>query len=201
MALSTYTELKAAIATQLSRSDLTTPIVDAITLTEAKVQRVLDDLNQETRATATVTEYMSLPTSFLTVRDIQLNLTGGNKTLEMISPSEMDRSFSAATGEPAAYCLIANQIQVGPAPDGTYTCEIVYKKYVPVLSGSNASNWLLTAHPDVYLYGGCFEALCIAQDYQGAQAYKQLYSTAINDLIRFERKQRWSGPPMRIRAA
>jgi hypothetical protein len=90
MALSTYTELKAAVASWLARADLTSTIPDFITLAEAKLNRTLRTRQMEQRSTATATEYMELPTGFIELRNIQLNETP-KVSLEMVSPDEIDR--------------------------------------------------------------------------------------------------------------
>ena len=138
------------IASWMARSDLTTQIVDFIALAEAEFNRVLRVRQMEQRSTATAAEYMALPTGFLELRDIQLNTTP-KVSLELVSASQME-NYSSASGQPLAYCIMANQIQLAPVPDGTYTVEIDYYEVVPPLA-SNSTNWMLTSYPDAYLYG------------------------------------------------
>ena len=71
MAISTYSELKTAIANFLARDDLTSVIPDFIQLAEATMSRELETRSQEKRATATLTaddEYIALPTDLREVR-------------------------------------------------------------------------------------------------------------------------------------
>ena len=61
MALTTYTELKAAIADFLNRDDLTTSIDDFIRLAEAQMNREVRHWDMEKRAVAALdTQYLSL---------------------------------------------------------------------------------------------------------------------------------------------
>ena len=55
MAITTYTELKSAVANHLARTDLTSVIPDFISLAEARLSRELETRDQEKRATATMT--------------------------------------------------------------------------------------------------------------------------------------------------
>ena len=55
MSISTYSELKTAVANFLARSDLTTQIPDFSSLAEARMSRELETRSQENRATATLT--------------------------------------------------------------------------------------------------------------------------------------------------
>lgn len=200
MALDSYTSLKAAIATHLARSDLTTPIPDFITLCEAKLQRILRCRQMEQRSTATATEYMELPDNFLEMRNIQLNTTP-KVALDMVAPSYIDRYYSTSSGEPRVYALLANQIQLGPAPDGTYTVEIDYYEQIPVLSGSNATNWLLTAAPDIYLYGSLLEAAAYLIDDPRVPLWQAAFTQVVGQLQSADRRARWSGAPMSVRPA
>jgi hypothetical protein len=185
------------------RADLIANIPTAIQMAETQINRSLRNRQQERRETATVSEYVPFPTDYLEVRDIQLNTSTGKKTLELQSPSQInaiDKDRGGVTGEPRAYCLVANQIQFAPAPDATYTCEIVCFTKVPTLTGSADTNWFLTDHPDVYLAGAQASLLQIAND-PAAAAYLSLFRNLLEDVNRMDRRQRWSGPPMRVRPA
>ena len=74
MALSTYSELKSAIANWLNRSDLTDEIAgDFIKLTEADFNSKLRIRKMITQATITIdSETEALPTGFLQVRDFYI---------------------------------------------------------------------------------------------------------------------------------
>lgn len=196
MGVANYTELVAQVSTQLSRVDVTAQVPTGLALTEAKVNRALDDLQMETRYTATATEYMALPSGFVRLRDIQLNLSRGNKPLKLMTPAEMDRNFSTSTGEPVGYCLLANQIQLAPSPDSGYTVEICAVITVPALTSSASTNWLLTNWPDVYLYGACFEVSALIKDIEAAQGYRALFQSAMGELVAYGKRQKSSGPPL-----
>ena len=55
MSISTYAELKTAIANFLARTDLTDQIPNFIQLAEARLSRELETRDQEKRANATLT--------------------------------------------------------------------------------------------------------------------------------------------------
>ena len=76
MSISTYSELKTAVANFLARTDLTDQIPNFIQLAEARLSRELETRDQEKRATATLTsgdEFIALPTDMREVREIKLN--------------------------------------------------------------------------------------------------------------------------------
>ena len=199
MALDSYTNLKAAVASWLARSDLTSQIPDFITMAESKFNRILRTRQMEQRSTAVATEYMALPTGFLELRNIQISGTP-NYTLEQRAPFEMDALDDGVAGQPSRYCLLANQIQLAPVPDGTYTLEIDYWEVIPPLA-SNASNWLLAAAPDLYLYGALLEGSIYLLDDPRIPLWQAGYAQVLQQMQSADRRARWSGSPLAVRPA
>lgn len=190
-----YADLQTALNDQLHRSDFDE--ARAIQLTEAKVNRALEDQAQEVRVTATAAEYMTFPSDYLMLRRIQVN-SPKSHFLDIYTPAYAS-FISSPSGVPKFYTLEDDQIRLIPAPDGDYEVEMTYYQFVPALSVSNTSNWLLAKHPDIYLYGGCFEACAELRDTEGAQGYKALFNDEMGGLIHFQRKQKWAGGPLMIR--
>lgn len=154
MAITTYSELKTAVADFLNRSDLTTAIPNFIALAEASLNRRMRAPEMVTRATVTVdAEYENRPADWLETIRYQIN-TNPITVLEFVTPQEasiQQTKFSAA-GVPMFFSTVGTQFQHVPAPDGSYTGELMYYARVSGLSDANTSNWLLTANPDIYLY-------------------------------------------------
>lgn len=199
MALDTYTNLKAAVASFLSRSDLTTPIVDGVTLAEAQFQRTIRNRNMEQRAYATATEYMALPTDYLEMRRLFLTTTP-NVELKLLDAGEASRRYSNNTDKPLGYTLIGNQIQLAPAPDTTYTIQIDYYKKIPDLA-TNSTNWLLTAYPDLYLTGTLLWMTAYTMNDPRMSMVQSTYQSLLSDVNGIDKRQRFSGAAPFQRAA
>ena len=203
MAISTYAELKTAIAGWLDREDLTNIIPDFIALTESRQRRDFKIRRMETRVTASTvadTEYYSLPDNYVAMRNIQLN-TDPKTSLEYLTPEIMDRvRGGSSTGKPKAYSIIGNNFQLRPIPDSVYEIEMLYYKYFTPLSDSNTTNDMLTYHPDIYLYGALVEAEPYLQNDKRLQTWASLYDRAKKDLIETNERDRHSGtaPTTRI---
>jgi hypothetical protein len=76
------------------------------------------------------------------------------------------------------------------------SATLVYYAKIPPLSSTNVTNWLLTDHPDAYLYGALMQAAIKYQDSQAATGYGTLFTQALNG-IQGLTKARWaSGPSM-----
>ena len=153
MALANYTDLQASVADFLNRSDLTTVIPDFITMTESDFNRSLRVREMSVRTQAPIdSQYVKLPDDFLGMRNIDL-LTDPVTPMTYKNLQNLDvHRASDATGKPIYYSIMQNNIEFSPVPDGDYTIEIVYYQKVPALSVFS-TNWLLTDHPDAYLYG------------------------------------------------
>lgn len=203
MAISNYSELKAAIADWLNRSDLTDSIPDFIALAETRHKRDFKIRRMETRVTASTiadSEFYTLPDNYVAMRNIQLN-TDPKTPLEYLTPEQMDRIYAgSATGKPKAFSIIGNNIQLRPIPDSAYQIEILYFKHFTALSDSNTTNDMLTHHPDAYLYGALVEAEPYLQNDKRIQVWSAYYDRTKNDIISSNERDRHSGvaPTTRI---
>ena len=130
---------------------------------------------------------MALPTDLREVREVKLN-TSPNTVLEYRSPTALDSQFSGAGGKPLAYSIVGTEIKFRPIPDSDYTAEIVYIGSLEALSDSNATNNILTRHPDAYLNGALVEAYLYLMDDARAQVYDQKFSRAIEEIKKDEQR-------------
>ena len=164
MAITTYAELQTATANWLDRTDLTARIPEFIELSEANFNRVIRQPDMVTKddSFSLTSRYNTLPSDTLEIVRIVLDLTPVI-VLEYLTPEEISerRVSMSATGKPYYFTVIGgstNQLEVVPSPDSTYTSSIVYYTRIAALSDSATSNWLLAAHPDIYLFGTLVEA-------------------------------------------
>lgn len=184
MALTTYTELKASVADWINRDDLTAVIVDFISLAEAQIERTLRTTQMIVRATASIDgEYSAVPADFLETRTVKLN-TNPIQPLQFETVDSLDslRIQYIAPGRPQYFGIVGTQIRVVPVPDTTYTAELIYYGKLTKLSSTNATNWLLTSSPDIYLYGALLQGAPYLQNDERIQTWATLYERGLNDL-------------------
>lgn len=197
MAITNYTDLQTSVANTLARTDLTTQIPDFIALAESRLSRELETRDQEKRSQATLVsgdEYIALPPDMREIREVKLNTTP-NTVLEYMSPVALDNTYvSGGTGKPQAYSIVGAEMKLRPVPDSAYTAEIIYIGSLEALSSTNATNQMLTRHPDAYLTGSLVEAYLYLMDDQRAQLYDQKFSRIIEEIRKDEqRSQHGSG--------
>jgi hypothetical protein len=194
MAITTYAELKTAIANWLNRDDLTSVIPDFISLAEARIARDLRHWKQEKRVTTDVDErYENLPNDFIEIRQIQ-HTAGG--AISSISSVEMEklRGVSDVAGKPKYTRLTADQIEFYPTPDTSYNISMLYYGRIPALSDAEPDNWLLRDAPDVFLYGALLQSAPYLVDDARVQVWAGLYQSGIEALNVENEKARVSGP-------
>jgi len=199
MALSTYTELKAAIATLLNRTDLTTPIVDFVTLCEADIKLELQ--RSEARAQYTINDTTwTLPSAIGEL--LTLRLVTGSPSLD--TPLPVVTSFEGDThrarlsdtdGRPEKVYLVGRKVVFTPSPDTSYTIEVTYVESLTVLSDSNPTNTVLQDHPGVYLYGAAIHSAPFLGDDARLQMWREFYGAAIEGLNRKRDREKYGANP------
>lgn len=153
MALANYADLVSAVSNWLNRSDLTSRIPEFIALAEAEFNRTLRTVDMEARATATLTgEALALPGDFIGLRSISQD----NNFFTLVDSQAL---FNAPTtgGIPRLVTISDGQFFFRPAPSSG-TIEIAYYAKIPALTSTNTTNWLMTAHPDLYLFATLAQA-------------------------------------------
>lgn len=198
MTISTYAELKTAIADFLNRDDLTSAIPNFIALAEADISREIRHWKMEARSQGQQSsgdEYMQLPSDWL--ETIRLHLTGsGTSPLDLLSRASMADKRAGdedTAGTPQYYCHADGQIQLYPTPDADTDVELLYYQKVAALSDSNTTNWLLTDAPDVYLYGSLVHTAPYLGEDNRTMVWAQLYAAALQKLQQSSQRARMSG--------
>lgn len=204
MSLANYTGLLASIAAWLPRADLTSTIPDCILMAEADFNKRLRTLQMETRANLTITgEYVTAPTDFKEFRSGYVG-SSPRRELRYLSPDAQTRTNGPSNPRSCGavyFSLAGTSFRFDPPPTSLpVDAVILYYAAIPPLS-LNATNWLLTDHPQLYLMASLFWASVLIKDSEGAVGYKQVAEGLINDANDAARKARWGGPGMAMRAA
>ena len=201
MAISTYTELKTAVANWLDRDDLTDRIPEFISLAEARFNRLLRLRSMETKQTASTAggqRNYALPTNYIQMRNFQLN-TSPLIVLSYVTPEIYDRLWGGSqTGTPTFYTILANEISLGPIPASVTTMEMLFYKRFDYLTTSAPTNWLLTNAPDIYLYGTMMEAEPFIMNDERVALWATSLARSVQDLQEQDNKDRHSGSALRV---
>ena len=198
MALDTYANLQTVIGNWLNRSDLTTAIPDFISLAETQMmRRMTKRLSEEGKsiprsaitrnaAFSINAETVSVPSDFLGPINFTIDAQGRKLTYlspESFAAEKARRGTSPASDVPQFYTVIGTLFQFCPVPDTTYTGTLVYWTALSALSVSNTTNWILTKHPDVYLYGALTQSAPYLQDDARLATWGALFQAALEDML------------------
>lgn len=196
MAITTYSELQTAISTWTGDTFTSAQAQEIIALVEARFNRLLRTQEMETRSTATASgEYLVLPDDFLEQRSIEI---GGDKRLEYVTPSQMSQ-YATETGEPTYYTVTDGQFRFWPVPTSNYSIEVVYYKKIPALTASNTSNWVLEAHPDLYLSACLALAEVFGWNDGRAAGFKASEAEIMQEIKKQEMNRRVGSSPLKMR--
>lgn len=136
------------------------------------------------------------PASFLELVSVALN--SPLAPLQIVSQRTLDGYGTQSVGGTRLMAVSGTNFRVKDDPGGaTATLRYYRKLTTPNGAGANA---ILTAYPDVYLYGCLVEAAAFTQDEAGGLRYLQLYNASVAGLnARTQRITASAVPVMRLR--
>lgn len=157
-----YDSLKADVASQLARSNITSDSASVetdIALAEGLINRKLRvvQMEEDTTITCVATEdSVDLPDNYLEQRNLEFNSAPrGIKYLPLTKFKNL-KIYTGAS-RPLAYTSSNNKtnrvqaLKFAPTPDDNYALTLTYYSKIPALSDSNTTNWLLSYDPELYL--------------------------------------------------
>ena len=82
--------------------------------------------------------------------------------------------------------------------DTSYNASLVFYKALDSLDGSTATNFILTNHPDVYLYGALYFASTFIRgmDQATVAQFKAQYEAALKQVEEADEKDKYNGTPL-----
>lgn len=207
MPFGNYTQLQAAIASEVNRTDLTSSIVDFIALAEARIRRDQIWLEQTYslvnggQPLECGTNPITVPVNIVQVESMWASNDIYHHTIEVLPQSafqDLVRSNNNAAGVPvkAVFVPLMNNfpgtltgmnLYLWPAAavgqdSSTFAVDFQYIGDVIPLA-TTPTNALLTRHPDLYFYGALAESAPFLMDDPRLPMWNERYEktvTAIN---------------------
>ena len=199
MAIANYDDLRAAIISWSHRSDQDLYIDDFIRLAETEMhnhpQRSLRLRGMELRSTLTMStssRFLALPAGFEKMRSMRINVTDEYDKLVSTTPEGMFRRDSV--GKPL-YFAVTSQLEFDILPEEAYEVEINYFGTPTGISPTNATNAILTANPDIYLFGALYKLFLKVVDTEQAGTYQAMFYAAIKGANKSSRDGRFGAQP------
>ena len=193
MAISTYGELKTAVASWLARSDLGAVIPDFVTLAEEDIRNDVRVQAMESLVTGTLTgSTLDHPSDFIFAR----RLVVGSKRYEYRTPEAFqDAQASRNTTGLDLYTSIGQAFHLLNANDGD-SYSLIYTAGFTALAADTDTNWLLTNAPSVYLFAACRHGAMYLKDDNELARFEGLYAAAVARVNARESRAAVSGSPL-----
>ena len=138
-----------------------------------------------------------LPTDVREITSLYLDDGVRQQPIDIISPEAIPvkRTQLGQTGFPRFAAVIKNgtELLLVPTPDQAYVATIQYHLKLPRLGASQAQNWVLDDHSDVYLYGSLIHSAPFLKDDNRMLMWEDRYEKAKASLDAFIERRRWSG--------
>lgn len=204
-----YSELQDAIAAWLiNRTDLVAEIPWFIRMAEASFNRKLRTRQMINRSrVVAAARYVKLPSDWRKAWNIQR--VEDNFPLDYLSPAEMDKKrhelaqnqlLIGGSPVPTAtfYSFFGDTLELLPSPteEDPVEIEMLYYGQVRPLTDQDPTNWLLTAHPDLYLYGALVHTAPFLKEDERIPVWKELFNEALAEANAEDADAKRSGAPM-----
>jgi len=162
MAITTYSELRTAVANWLERDDLSARIPEFIDLVESRIAQTIRVRSMETITAVVVnatTRSFALPGGYKQMRRIFKQSTANSLPMEGRNSVDFWSLYGNLPETSSAYFTIEGEnISIAPLGSITQTFDVLYYKAFDTLSADTDTTPLLADAPGLYLYGGLLEA-------------------------------------------
>ena len=190
MALTTYAQLKSAVADWLERSDLSDRVGDFITLAESRLNRVLRLRLMESDQSLAATpgsRMIALPVGFREPVALWLETAGGRRALSFVDAAGLEASASA--GQPQHWTIDGGNLAFERPCDQAYGLTLRMLGRLALSDGA-PSNAVLADYPDLYLFGALVEAAPYLRDAEMLSLFAARFEAALAEARMKEARSR-----------
>lgn len=208
MPFTTFEELSASIGLWTKRgTSLDLLIPDFIKLAEDEMYnppkipgRIVKPLKLKqlektsTISTSTSTRFVSLPSDYYSMRNTRLDIANESAFLQYRTPQQLVR-FDVA-GRPAFFTIIGTQVEFDRVSDEILTVDIQYHSKDAALTSAAPTNFVLTNHPNIYLYGALAQAFLYTGDGEREADFRSKFIGAITGANQADKDGQYGPAPV-----
>ena len=192
MSITIYSELQTSVENWLGHTLFTARVPEFIALFEATANRRLRTRQQETSTTLTPRSgTATLPADYLSWRRVTWS-GSASLDLEYVQPAYLRAAYpTSPTDQPRVFTIEGSSLLIRPIDSNNLDFD--YYAKIAALSDSNTTNWLLTAHPDLYLFGSLVEAEMFGVNDERAPSWKARRDEVFEEIQQLSNKTRGVG--------
>ena len=187
--ITNFSTLKAAASGWMNRTDATDADMEGfIQAAEARIFRMLRVKEMEEAATITTDAdgIAAIPSAFLSFKVVY---DADRLVVPHVAP---EAYILTETDGTKVYTILGGDFRLAPA--GVESLTGIYYSAPAGITSSNTTNWLLTAYPDLYLFGACAAWSLYIEDDAGAGRFDAMFNRTLAEIQQAERRSRYSGP-------
>ena len=124
---------------------------------------------------------ISLPSDFLELREVHIEASP-DKPLAYRTPQFVEHVRDALSGDPVFYSVEQQLLTFAAQAPAAMDFSALYFQKIPALTSAAPTNWLLTTHPDVYLYASLAQAEGFATNDERIPLWKQLLDEGLSEI-------------------
>lgn len=174
MAISTYSELQAAVTDWMVRSDISGSTDDFITLAEARLNRILEPVATTATLTGTIGS-ASVSISALDIVEPDALWASDGNTESFVTPQTLGTFQNTdVEGRPSFWAIEGTNIKFERPCDQAYSFRFIYTARLG-LSDVVTTNEFLRKHPDMYLCASIYWGCVYIQDEGKANSAKAMW--------------------------
>ena len=181
-----YASLQSELQSWLwNRSDVVARIPTFIQLAEAQMNRRLASRLKIARIDVTIAgETLPVPADFAGAVSVALE-TDPISELAFVTPDGLalrSNGVSNPSGNPDSYSVVGSALQFFPIPSAPVAAKLIYRQRIPALSNTNPANWVLSFHPDAYLYGALMQSAPWLRNDDRLPMWQQAFAQILSDI-------------------
>lgn len=186
-----YASLKTAVSEWYKGRDLSADVDVFIDLAEAYFNAKLRARQMETIASIShSSNTYALPSDYLEYKRV-VEKASIRRRLEYIAEDAVEELYpTRASGLSCHFTIIGSTIYTFPL--STTDIELTYYAKIPALSGSATTNWLLLAHPGLYLHACLMYAAEYVKDGDDILKEAQFVETYIDNIHALDNRAKFA---------
>lgn len=201
--MTTLGALRAEIADDLDRTDLTTRISAAITNAINHYRKTRFYFNEQrtvtfntvaSQSTYTVSDLATIPNVF-DLDQVTIEVSGDIRELDQISHQEIELLDTANTGEPTVYSFFNQSYRFYPVPDDAYAVRLIggIKTAAPLTDVETDNVWMTEAYELIRSRAKLYLAIHVVKDKDMAADMVAAEKDAFDALISETSRKRATG--------
>jgi hypothetical protein len=192
-----YSSLQSNLASLLVRTDLTSDIPTFIQMAEADFKQDTRVRKLTNRGTVLISaETVTLPSDLVAIESWYHDGPTYFGHIDVVDANQLPqvKLQHGTTGPPQAAAFVGDSVwRTAPVADETFSTKMSYWRGITALSDTNTTNWVLTHHPNLYLYGAAMHAAPRLKDDTRIPMWERFLARAYDGLENKNEEEAFSG--------